>query len=282
MKRLTISLWVALTLVGCKTDKPELTDSGNLPCTDCPTTSTTTTGSTTGTTDTAPVEDCVAAGFRGPTSGLQGQALWDELTVLTAPHSCTNYSSATTYMFTRMHKVNDEVECVYTGRTTPVTTAKPDATDMNTEHTWPQSLGAGEVPAKCDLHHLYPTDSDANSRRAAFPFGVVTGSVDWRPDPGDWQSGAVWQPGDSQLGNDAAGNTVFEPRDVHKGNVARSMLYFSARYEIALSADQVALFKGWHNDDPVDAIELEHTWLIAEEQNIANPLVVCPDLVEAL
>lgn len=265
MKRLSIALWVALALVGCRIDKPKQTDSGTTSCTDC----TTTTASTTGTTDTAPVEDCAAAGFRGPTNGLQGPALWDSLTVLTAPHSCTNYSSATTYMFTRLHKVNDQVECVYTGRTTPVTTAKPDANDMNTEHTWPQSLGADEVPARCDLHHLYPTDSDANNRRAAFPFGVVTGSVDWSE-------------GGSQLGSDSGGNTVFEPRDVHKGNVARSMLYFSARYEIALSADQVALFQGWHRDDPVDAVEIEHTWLIAEEQNIANPLVVCPDLVDAL
>ena len=49
---------------------------------------------------------------------------------------------------------------------------------MNTEHTWPQSKGATGA-AKSDLHHLFPTDSKANSIRGNHPFGIVTGAVSW-------------------------------------------------------------------------------------------------------
>jgi len=221
------------------------------------------------TSGTTPATPCAAAGFAAATEGLEGAALWDALTVVTAPQTCASYSAATEHLFLVLDNVDDSVECVYTGRVVPVTDSKPDATVMNTEHTWPQSQGADEVPARCDLHHLYPTDSNANSTRAAYAFGQVSGTV-------------AWSEGGSSLGEDALGTTVFEPRDVHKGNVARSMLYFSARYAMPLPDDQVALFKAWHAQDPVDEAERSRTWGIASFQELANPLVVCPDRVERL
>lgn len=261
--------WASLfLLVGCSaspSDSGEVTtgDTASQTSTGVPTGTGTPTGATTDWTD------CQRAGFESPTLGLSGSALWAALTEATRAQGCQDYGDATDFMFLTLDNVQDRVTCVYTGRSTQVTTQKPDPTDMNTEHTWPQSLGADVIPAKCDLHHLFPTDSDANNRRAAFPFGEVQGTVEWSE-------------GESTLGLDALGATVFEPPDGHKGNVARAMLYFSARYEYTLDAAQVDLFQSWHVQDPVDDTELARTWAIADEQVLPNPMVVCPELVERL
>jgi endonuclease I len=207
---------------------------------------------------------CDAAGFWLTTLGLQGESLVEALHDLTAAQDCSDYSAATTFMFVELDIDNGEVECVYTGRRTPIVGGeKPDQTDMNTEHSWPQSLGAEYEPAKCDIHHLYPTDSDTNNMRANYPFAEVV-SVDTETEGG------------SLFGEDASGNTAFEPRDVHKGNVARSMLYFAMRYGHDLSGAEVALYQDWSEQDPVDEQELERTVRIGEEQGAQNPYVACP------
>jgi endonuclease I len=139
---------------------------------------------------------------------------------------------------------------------------------MNTEHTWPQSQGADQFPAKCDLHHLYPTDTDANSLRGNHPFDEVVDES--------------WTGGGSRFGTNARGETAFEPRDEHKGNVARSMLYFAMRYGHDLSAEDLALYQGWSAADPADDVEIERSLRIGERQGAANPYVVCPGLVERL
>lgn len=226
--------------------------------------------------DGAPLPDegpdcmaCDASGYWLTTRGLTGDALLAELHALSTDHFCRNYSEATTFMFVELDKVNGEVECVYTGRKTPVGNDKPSGTDMNTEHTWPQSQGADTFPAECDLNHLYPTDANANSTRGNFPFGVVV-------------SGEDWSVGGSKRGRDATGQTVFEPRDVHKGNVARSMLYFGMQYEFVLDPAYLQLFKDWHALDPVDDVEVERTLGIEAQQGGGNAFVLCPWLVDEL
>ncbi len=219
--------------------------------------------------ESAACVECDAQGFWLPTRELSGSALVAEIRGLSEEHFCNDYGAATNYMFTRLDKVDGVVECVYTGRTTPVGSSKPDPNDMNTEHTWPQSQGADEFPAECDLHHLYPTDTDANSIRGNLPFGEVTG-------------GADWSEGGSQLGRDASGTTVFEPRDVHKGNVARSMVYFSMQYGFPIDASRLQLYKSWSAQDPPDAAEVARTLDIAEQQGAANAYVLCPWLVDEL
>lgn len=219
------------------------------------------------------LQDCTAcdtAGFWSATLGLESDALVEVLYTLTAAQSCTDYSAETTFMFVDLDIDLGEVECVYTGRRVAIIGGeKPDPNDMNTEHSWPQSLGAEEEPAKCDLHHLYPTDSYTNNLRANYPFGVVV-TIDTSFDGG------------SLLGLDGSGDTVFEPRDVHKGNVSRSMLYFAMRYGYPLSDDELSLYKTWSALDPRDERELDRTLRIADRQGVANPYVACPWLVDQL
>ncbi len=213
--------------------------------------------------------DCDLAGWWHATRGIQGDELVDLLESLTDPQVCFDYSDATDFMFLTLDAEGTQVECVYTGRQTSIAAGKPDPTDMNTEHSWPQSLGAETLPAKCDLHHLYPTDADTNNARASLPFGEVvsdTATID----------------GGSRLGTDVSGVLVFEPRDEHKGNVARSMVYFATRYGYPLDPDELTLYRSWSLLDPVDSAELDRTWMIASEQGVANPYVVCPWLVGEL
>jgi len=210
---------------------------------------------------------CDTAGFWQATKFLDQPAdIRTALDGVIKPVGCT-YAQSTDYMFIHLDNYDFEVECVYTGRKTTAVGDKPDPNDMNTEHSWPQSQGADVEPAKCDLHHLYPTDTDANNARASWPFDEVV-------------SGVSWSEGGSSLGKNAAGATVFEPRDVHKGNVARSMLYFAWRYDKTLSAAQIARFQEWNLADPVDTKEWDRTVEIGVRDGDENPFVACPDLAD--
>ena len=175
-----------------------------------------------------------------------------------------DYSTATRQMFLQLDIDAGRVTCVYTGEQVGVSQDKPDPTVMNTEHTWPQSEGAGTEPAKCDLHHLYPSMSDANQARRNLPFGEVDGDVRWSE------------------GGSKASATHFEPRDVHKGDAARSMVYFALRYGYALSDDQRALFLRWSDAHPPTEADVARSTTIARWQGSKNPFVVCPMAAEDL
>jgi hypothetical protein len=188
---------------------------------------------------------------------------------LVAGQSCSSYSAARGLLFTLTDYDAGEAECVYTGVRVAVPSGPPDHTIMNVEHSWPRSLGSGAPPAECDLHHLFPSDSDANTERANLPFGEVV-------------SGVTWSVGGSLHGATAAGVDAFEPRDAHKGNVARAMLYMHLRHGLALTAAEVDLYQAWSVADPVDQAELRRTLMVGALQGVANPLVVCPEAVDAL
>ncbi len=222
--------------------------------------------------DTSSSCDCGAGNSCGKcyypgTDGLTNQALKDKLYQIIKDHTSLGYDSARVKMFSEIDNKDGWVECVYTGFRLK-TSGVPDANIMNTEHTWPQSAGAGSEPARSDLFHLFPTKSDANSRRANYPFGTVVNTV--------------WSEGGSKLGTDANGVTVFEPRDVHKGNVARAMFYFSVRYRLPIDNKQEAELKKWHTLDPVDTDEIERCNKISSYQHNRNPFVDWPDFVNRI
>ena len=84
---------------------------------------------------------------------------------------------------------------------------------------------------------------------------------------------------------------VFEPRDSHKGNVARAILYFEFRYAYRLDSEQVglmlddtrrAMFLDWHRSDPPTASDLARSEQIGAYMGGGNPLVVCPGATELL
>lgn len=161
------------------------------------------------------------------------------------------------------------LECVYTGRLAVGYVDRSDcqtSDNFNTEHTWPQSLFGSAEPMKSDLFHLFPTDDAANTVRGSNPFAEVTNPT--------------WSDGGS-----TATNTFFEPRDEHKGNVARALFYFVLRYQNYsnfLDASQEAVLRSWYNAFPVTAIDRKRVDDIQAVQHNRNPFIDYPQFLERI
>lgn len=167
----------------------------------------------------------------------------------------------------------DTIECVYSG-TKVVAPNRTSAQNQgfNTEHTYPQGFFNEAEPMKSDIFHLYPTLEEPNNRRANFPFGVVVGTP-------------TYQVGGSKLGVDFEGATVFEPRDVHKGNAARSLFYFVVKYGNPggyMSGKQESVLRTWNVTDPVNAREISRNDKIKTFQNTRNPFIDHPEFIDRI
>ncbi|MDB5102179.1 MAG: endonuclease [Cyanobacteria bacterium RYN_339] len=151
---------------------------------------------------------------------------------------------------------------------------------LNTEHTWCQSMGAGEEPMRSDLHHLFPADAGTNSQRGNKAFGEVVTIMDTLPE-------FLGDDLHSRTGKDAAGRDVFEPRGDHKGDVARAIFYFYAAYGVdakAGGAIKLDNFKRehpvllrWHLQDPVSPKEVARNEAIYKLQGNRNPFIDHPE-----
>lgn len=200
--------------------------------------------------------------YQGLMDDALAQALRDD-----HRHRQYSYDDARDFLFETVDNIDGEVECVYTG-TRIMTQTRPSGDLMNTEHTWPQSRGADILPQRSDLHHLFPTVPGANTRRSNNYFGTVV-NVDW-------------EEGGSELGFNADGDKRFEPREVHRGNVARALFYFSVIYDQPIEPFEEVVLRQWHIDDPVDQRERERNQKIATIQLSRNPFIDYPDLVERI
>ncbi len=183
------------------------------------------------------------------------------------PSPCS-YTSSRAAIYFDLHWDNGIVEGVYTGNTIAVTPGTfPDVTVFNTEHTWPRSWGADQPPELCDLHHLFPVDAQANEERVNLYLDEVV-------------NGITWQMGGARRGLNRYGQEVFEPRDSHKGNAARAILYYLAQYDDPLFRSVLPLYQRWHAEDPVDDAERLRNLRIVQQQGVSNPFITCPDLVD--
>ena len=180
-------------------------------------------------------------------------------------HKAYDYSRARELIILGVDNHYGNVECVYTGKVFNVGTKKmPSANQLNIEHTWPQSKGA-KGAAKSDLHHLYPTESKANSIRGNHPFGWIN---DENPK--------------FNVGGSKGNGKCFEVRKQHRGNVARSMFYFATVYNQKIDDAQEKVLRQWHKEDPVDANELARNDKIEALQNNRNPFVDHPEYVDMI
>lgn len=202
-------------------------------------------------------------------NGLTNTSLRTCLHNLIDGHTSLGYDNAREVMYDELDNQNGEVCCVYTGICVDMKYS------INAEHTWPQSYGADSGSAKSDLHHLFPTESTANSIRGNYRFGNVVGTPDW-------------QQGGSKKGDDENGSTVFEVRDDHKGDTARAVFYMAVRYngindEGFLTETQEAVLRQWHWEDPPDEYEVERNNNINKYyQHNRNPFIDRPDFVDAM
>jgi hypothetical protein len=202
-------------------------------------------------------------------------------------HVNLGYDGARKVLFGKIHLKNDAggyyIEDVYCqkkfkGGSNVGPNAIPNANQINCEHTWPQSKFSRGFPAdlqKADLHHLYPTDSKANSIRGNYDFADVSSD-----------NGELAQTNCSSSKSGASvtsgGDDFFEPPTNHKGNVARALFYFSVRYKISIPKAEEEFLRKWHEIDPVDQDEMNRNEIIYQVQKDRNPFIDYPNLVNQI
>lgn len=177
-----------------------------------------------------------------------------------------SYKKARQIMFSTLDNQSGTVCSVYSDRCLD-TSGIPDHRVMNCEHSWPQSKGAVGI-AKSDLHHLFPVMSRMNSRRGNYPFCEV--------------SNVSYEGYGSLLGRSKNGTRCFEPRDDHKGDLARAMFYFSIRYGKKIDSEQEFYFRKWILEDKVSEKEIFRNDQIESYQNNRNPFIDFEYLVELI
>ena len=213
----------------------------------------------------------------------------------------TNYKTSTTLGYNQARDVmysiidledDNTLKGIYTNYTItidPNQDPRPqtNAQNMNCEHSWPQSMGAGSEPQKSDLHHLYPCRGNVNSSRGNKPYAEIDDNETdkwWRFDYYETSIPSQYIDEFSEVDND---NGKFEPREVVKGNIARGMFYFFTIYNEEADhnffEEQKDFLNLWHKQDPVDDIELARTLSIASYQDdIVNPFVIDSTLVKRI
>jgi hypothetical protein len=201
-------------------------------------------------------------------------------------HVNLGYDGARKILFGRIHLKtegsNYYIEDVYCnkkfgGDSKVGPNAIPNQDKINCEHTWPQSKFSGQFSKdlqKADLHHLYPTDSRANSIRGNLEFADVA-SDDGSLAQDDC---TISKFGTSVL----SGGDFFEPPTHHKGNVARALFYFSVRYKLPISKDQESFLRKWNELDPPDQDEINRNEIIYQVQHDRNPFIDFPELANQI
>lgn len=221
--------------------------------------------------------------------GLSGQALLDNLVIAYKPATVLSYNDARDLMFGTLNNVNDSVACFYTDYKVyidPSSTLAPRTQAYNagldTEHSWPQSLGA-TGNARSDIHHLFPTRTNVNSDRGNLPYGEINDVLTDR-----WyylsQVTTTIPGANIDEYSELDLNVRFEVREDHKGNIARALFYFYTMYEDqadpAFFTVQKNVLRQWNSLDPVDGAEMTRTNQIAVVQdNKPNPFVLDTTLI---
>lgn len=197
------------------------------------------------------------------------------------PTSPRSYSSARDAMYGSIDNKNGQIIGVYTGFTITSNT-RGDAYNkgINTEHTWPQGLFDSNEPMRGDIHHLFPTRIEANSARSNYPFAEIP---DAQTDKWFYLEGEQSSIPNSNIDlySELDSGSRFEPREDHKGNVARAIFYFWSIYQVKSNvADDASFFEGmkdvllqWHDADKVDAAEVTRSEAVAGVQGNRNPFI---------
>lgn len=111
---------------------------------------------------------------------------------------------------------------------------------------------------EADLHNLVPSVGEINNDRSNFHFGIIHDR-----DP---------QYGNCDFKVDFARRTA-EPRKAIRGDIARIYFYMIDTYQVTVPKEKYAMLLQWHQEDPVDAWELERDFRIEEVQGNYNPYI---------
>lgn len=190
------------------------------------------------------------------------------------------------------------VVCVYTGLFVPFDNSPSsdpsqdigngfaqNGVGLNQEHTWPQSLLDSQ--AKQDLHNLFPTQVGVNSDRGNDRFAEIPDAQATR-----WYRGTPpytqTSPPTANIDeySEIRAGTSFEPREDHKGNVARALFYMATVYDTSTNGDfpfdatdRRTLYE-WHYLDAITADDQARSARVAPfQQGKDNPFVLDSTLI---
>lgn len=224
------------------------------------------------------------SGYYETTSGLTGIELRSALHEIISTNTNTNYSNSKELMYSSIDNDEGWIKCVYSGYSIEHTVGDSTfPTGFSCEHSYCQSWIDSEISgeennrAKADLHHLFPVKFSVNIARSNHPFDNV-----------EYLTNSYSEDGGntiSFLGTNQEDIVVFEPTVQHKGDLARSLLYFIVRYETILTFENVEMLETlleWHYQDLVSSKEIERNDAIYDHQTNRNPFVDHPEFVEEI
>ena len=162
-------------------------------------------------------------------------------------------------------------------------------TVMSREHTWCQSwmpTGTASTDQYQDQHHLFPSQQiNANGVRSNHPLGIV--------------SNVTSSFYDGKYGSNSSGQSVYEPRNKHKGDAARALLYMCIRYDgiggfswnfnwlnsflptlpNPEAPQSLSTLLQWNKEDPPDKWEVDRNNYVESIQQNRNPFIDHPEYV---
>lgn len=211
------------------------------------------------------------------TPGLTGDALRQALTARVSGHTIISYSNAQYTLDDADADPNISGNILTVYDRISVSGTWDAGSTWNKEHIWPQSSYDEKGPMVSDLHHLRGAIPRTNGDRSNNYFNIIDGH---------------------NLGTWLLGNNRFFPGDADKGDVARMLMYMAVRYyaeNLRLVKDDfgttarnarligdIDILLTWHQQDPVDAFEINRNNVIYGVQNNRNPFIDRPDLFEAV
>lgn len=226
-----------------------------------------------------------------PATSLSGQALkdWLKQNWYDGKRTSLGYNTARDKMYGYIDNNSALVRCVYGGYQSSLTqcsTSNP--ANINCEHTIPQSFFGSATPYVDDIHHLFPTIDAWNNVRSNYKFAEITDAQTTKWMRGLSETSTAIPTANIDEYSEFRSNgtsSVFEPREDHKGNLARAIFYFFTMHPTAVSngitsvVDNPTLLYQWHLQDPVDATELQRNTRVAQAQGNYNPYIAYPELV---
>ena len=172
-------------------------------------------------------------------------------------------------------------EFIYTGTFTWTTMSR----EHTFAHSWMPTFPSTSNDQYSDQYQLFPThQNNANGRRSNHPFGIVVN--------------VTYQFMEGKVGTNAAGQIVYEPRDGHKGDAARSLFYMMVRYDgiagntwnfnwlnntslpsLSEAPQDTLVLQEWNRQDPPDKWEIDRNNYVQSIQQNRNPFVDHPEYI---
>ena len=236
------------------------------------------------------------AGYYDSLEGKTGVALKKAVkAIVKSHHNRISYGNSTWDAFRLTDvKVENGVKYwwdMYSNEKVVMGSSKPNNSVMNIEHSVAKSWwGGGTNDAYCDICHLNPSNSNANSRKSNYPMAKI-GKVSW--------TNGVTIIGSPVSGQGGGATNVYEPCDEYKGDMARVFMYMFTVYDdiswqssgtnwmydkssdLTLKPWAYNMLLEWSANDAVSQKEWDRNdGIYKSNQKSRNPFIDLPDLAE--